>query len=388
MFEKNRRFLPWAALLIASCGFADAPIQSTDPASSEAPPKDLFVVESVELPVVELEPAVFIDETAAIQPGVIPAPDAESEETISVRQAQSAQWDTVSEEAFLDLINDERRQRGLNALKGYWDLQDDARSHSVVMENGDHLHHNPNLSSVTVPGYWQSLGENVGVGPSVESLHRAFMNSEGHRRNILGDWTHIGIGVRRPDKMWVTVVFMRAAVDGLENTYGPFTDDDFSTHEAAIHKIWKAGVTYGCGGQKYCPERTVTRGEMAAFLTRALGLPATNANHFDDDNGKFYEASANAMFESGITVGCGGRNYCGDRGLKRGEMAVFLDRAFSYPSTGVDYFTDDDGRFYEQSANDMKSSGITYGCGGSNFCGERSLTRAEMAAFLARALGL
>jgi hypothetical protein len=39
-----------------------------------------------------------------------------------------------------------------------------------------------------------------------------------------------------------------------------------------IQAIYAAGVTTGCGGGKFCPNDYVTRGQMAAFLTRALGL--------------------------------------------------------------------------------------------------------------------
>ncbi|MGH2703523.1 MAG: CAP domain-containing protein [Actinomycetota bacterium] len=46
-------------------------------------------------------------------------------------------------------------------------------------------------------GNWQALGENVGVGGDVEALHRAFMDSPGHRTNFLGDYERVGIGRER-----------------------------------------------------------------------------------------------------------------------------------------------------------------------------------------------
>lgn len=39
-----------------------------------------------------------------------------------------------------------------------------------------------------------------------------------------------------------------------------------------IAQLTKAGITQGCRGGNYCPDATVTRGQMAAFLSRALGL--------------------------------------------------------------------------------------------------------------------
>jgi hypothetical protein len=39
-----------------------------------------------------------------------------------------------------------------------------------------------------------------------------------------------------------------------------------------IEALYSAGITAGCGGGNYCPDDPVTRGEMAVFLSRALGL--------------------------------------------------------------------------------------------------------------------
>jgi hypothetical protein len=115
------------------------------------------------------------------------------------------------EATFVNLINQERANRGLTTLEVYWDLVDDARIHSNVMNDADDLFHSTNLASVT--NGWSALGENVGVGPTVGILHEAFMNSAGHRDNILGDWNSVGVGVTHNDKghMYVTVVFMKPA---------------------------------------------------------------------------------------------------------------------------------------------------------------------------------
>jgi len=71
------------------------------------------------------------------------------------------------------------------------------------------IFHNPNLAAATSD--WLGLGENVGVGASVGSLHEAFMRSPGHRDNILGDYNYVGVGVAEgsDNLLWVTVIFMR-----------------------------------------------------------------------------------------------------------------------------------------------------------------------------------
>jgi hypothetical protein len=55
-----------------------------------------------------------------------------------------------------------------------------------------------------------------------------------------------------------------------------FIDDDDSIFERAIDRLGTAGVTQGCNppdNDQFCPNNPVTRGQMAAFLARALGLP-------------------------------------------------------------------------------------------------------------------
>jgi hypothetical protein len=79
---------------------------------------------------------------------------------------------------------------------------------------------------------------------------------------------------------------------------GTFTDDDGNTHEGDIEAIAAEGITLGCNppaNTRYCPNDDVTRGEMAAFLRRALALPASNTNHFTDDNTSTFEADINAI---------------------------------------------------------------------------------------------
>lgn len=301
-----------------------------------------------------------------------------------------AENDDTKAKQLMSLHNEARASRGLKPLKWYWDLEDDAYSHTTKMVRDGRIYHSSNLGEITASGYWLRMGENVGVGPSIASLHSAFMNSAGHRDNILGDFTHVGIGVKQSgSRLFTTVVFMKAKVAKLEQTFPPFRDDDFNAHERNIYKIYEAEVTKGCSkGTKYCPSNDVTRGEMAIFLTRALNLPSTSRDYFTDDTGKNYERSANSLAAAGITTGCGNGKFCGGDPITRGQMAVFLSKGFELPATTTDYFSDDNGRFYEPHVNRVAKAGITTGCGGEKYCGEARVKRDQMASFLARALRL
>ncbi len=106
-----------------------------------------------------------------------------------------------------------------------------------------------------------------------------------------------------------------------------FDDDNGHKWEAYVNAIARAGITTGCDTRKYCGDRKVTRGEMITFLGRAARWSTSSINYFDDDNGTFWEPWANAAVDSGVTNGCGFRRFCGRREVTRGEIAAFLSRA-------------------------------------------------------------
>ena len=114
-----------------------------------------------------------------------------------------------TEGAFLSKINASRAAAGLAPVSVHSDLVPDARTHSAQMMAAGEIYHTSPLSAVA--SGWEALAENVGAGPSVDSLHAAFMASSGHRRNILGNYNYVGIGVSQTDsgQLWVTVIFMR-----------------------------------------------------------------------------------------------------------------------------------------------------------------------------------
>ncbi len=106
-----------------------------------------------------------------------------------------------------------------------------------------------------------------------------------------------------------------------------FDDDDGNTHEGNINRIAAAGYTNGCATNRYCPDANVKRGAMATFLDNALDLGPTSEDFFDDDEGSSHEGAINRLAAAGITTGCGGGNYCPNAVVTRGQMAAFLHRA-------------------------------------------------------------
>ena len=177
---------------------------------------------------------------------------------------------------------------------------------------------------------------------------------------------------------------------------GTFTDDDGSVFEGDIEWIAAKGYTMGCNppdNDRYCPDALVTRGQMAAFLNRALDIKNRLVGRFSDDNGSVYENDIEKIAYRGITQGCNppaNSRFCPDSVVTRGQMAAFLNRALGIVNQKDKAFWDDDGSVYEEDIEHIAYRGITLGCNpptNSKFCPNAPVTRGQMAAFLHRAFG-
>lgn len=301
--------------------------------------------------------------------------------------AADARVDTTAEARFVDSVNAERAARGLPRLQVDVELLRVARWNSDRMAGAGHLSHTPDLGSRVTN--WQRVSENVGRGPSVATLHAALMQSHGHRANILDpNVTEIGVGVEvRGSTFWVTQIFRRP----VHASQIGFSDvRSGSTHSRDIVRLADSGITVGCGGDRFCPERSVTRAEMATFLARSSGLlPRDPGAHTDVPSSLVHAANIEAISTDGITNGCGEGRYCPDRNVTRAEMASFLVRSADLPTgTSTTRFSDvTAGSTHAADIEALARAGITVGCGGDRYCPDRAVTRAEMASFLVRAFG-
>ncbi|MGI9642623.1 MAG: hypothetical protein ACR2N9_07550, partial [Acidimicrobiia bacterium] len=195
--------------------------------------------------------------------------------------------------------------------------------------------------------------------------------------------------------MWFAALGL-SLVLGVLPGGGSFVDDDGTVHEGSIEAIAKFGVTKGCNppvNDRYCPDRSVNRQQMAAFLTRALNLPAATVDFFADDAGSIFEDDINRLAAAGVTRGCSQdrTRYCPESLMTRGQMAAMLARAFNYPASGVDRFADDDGHVFEADIQAIAAQGVTLGCNppdNDRFCPDAVVKRGAMASFLTRALNL
>jgi len=129
------------------------------------------------------------------------------------------------------LTNASRAAVGLGPLALDPTASNVARAWSQHMSATGVLAHNPNLASQVdqqVTSQWTLLGENVGVGATVTSLHNAFMNSAPHRANIMNSYNRIGIGAARDrlGQLWLTVIFVKGPAIGPSlppSAFAPFS---------------------------------------------------------------------------------------------------------------------------------------------------------------------
>jgi 5'-nucleotidase len=147
------------------------------------------------------------------------------------------------------------------------------------------------------------------------------------------------------------------------------------------------------GNTLFCPDDSVTRGQTAAFFVRALDLTSTDgATDFTDTANSTFVNDIAKLSASGITKGCNppaNDQFCPERSLTRGEMAAFFVRALGLTSTdGATAFTDTTNSTFVNDIAKLSASGITRGCNppaNDQFCPDREITRGEIAAFFNRA---
>jgi hypothetical protein len=173
---------------------------------------------------------------------------------------------------------------------------------------------------------------------------------------------------------------------------GTFLDDDHLPGEGSIEALAGAGLTKGCRTDLFCPQGQVTRGEMATFLGRALGVtPEPSSALFNDlDPDAFYTGYVNALAGQNVIAGEIDGSFRPNRPVSRAEMAALLDRALQLSPAGSASGFGDVGPndWFAPHVDAIKGAGITTGCAANLYCPSASVTREEMAIFLTRGFSL
>jgi hypothetical protein len=132
------------------------------------------------------------------------------------------------------------------------------------------------------------------------------------------------------------------------NTYAPppcisspFADVDCESTPNAdwIVDLYNKGITGGCGPGLFCPNDPVKRNQMSVFLLKAK---APNPSSYTPPpcTGIFSDVPCpgtfanwiEALYNQGVTSGCGGGNFCPQNYVTRGQMSVFVVKNWTIPT--------------------------------------------------------
>ena len=184
-----------------------------------------------------------------------------------------------------------------------------------------------------------------------------------------------------------------------ETTPDGFTDvSEDSPHAQSIEKVAALGITSGTGAGTFSPSESVTRAQMATFLARtweaATGreCPSSGAASFGDvDSGSTHAAGIDCVSALGVAAGTTAAAFSPTAPVTRAQMATFLARAWA--AAGRECSADAAGAFFDDVPADsthaagigcIAALGITRGTAAGTFSPSDTLTRAQMATFLAR----
>ena len=99
-------------------------------------------------------------------------------------------------------------------------------------------------------------------------------------------------------------------------------------NKAAIEELASRGIINGMGKGTFMPNKTMTRAEFAAIVTRALGLAAKDTKAFTDvPSSKWYAGYIGTANSSGIVNGVGSGKFNPDGTITRQEAAAMVARA-------------------------------------------------------------
>ena len=171
---------------------------------------------------------------------------------------------------------------------------------------------------------------------------------------------------------------------------------DDNAHAPAIDCVVHLRIAGGRTTTTYDPAGTVTRAQMATFVANAVvaaggSLPRGDDAYRDDDD-SVHEAAINRLAAAGIVQGVGAGRYAPLATVTREQLATFLARGYAHvaqrplPQAAGDAFDDDDGSAHESNINDASAAGLTNGVAPRRFAPTMAVRRDQMASFVVRLL--
>ena len=180
------------------------------------------------------------------------------------------------------------------------------------------------------------------------------------------------------------------------------TEDEFPDAEGfwenEINCIANYDIVTGYEDGEYKPDRTVTRGQMAVYMTNVYEVATgeqieASQDYFTDDENSVFEEAINEAAEVEIVQGVGGDEFNPNGIVTRAEMAGFVANTIE-AVTGEDlngededHFTDDEQSGFEARINALATNGVVNGVTAEQYNPAEDVERGPMAGFTLNALG-
>ena len=159
--------------------------------------------------------------------------------------------------------------------------------------------------------------------------------------------------------------------------------------EEAINYLAAKGVVSGYGNGNFDYLSNITRGQVSAIIARYLHLQnnGTTLKQFSDIQGHMFEGNIKAVAQAGIMNGDNSNKFRPDDTLTRYEMAVILQKAF-HLHTKADYTFQDvpKNHWATDYVRALYSNGVTSGVGQYQYGGQMTVTRGQFAKFMYNAI--
>jgi len=217
--------------------------------------------------------------------------------------------------------------------------------------------------------------------------------------NGLGNFQQAGLEIDCRGRLWLVnqatkiVTEANSGEVGVCNVFDiPWLDENPKTGSVAPSGSQIIDVLFTTAGQTF--------GLKRAQLRIAEDTPSTLPNipvnftlaFLDVPEGSFGDNHIHGLAGAGVSFGCGGGNFCPNANLLRNAMAVWLLRGKeggNYqppPATGTIFGDVPAESFAADFIEEIARRGITAGCGGGNYCPLDPVNRATMSSLLLRAL--
>ena len=252
--------------------------------------------------------------------------------------------------AVLNLVNQERKKRGYSELTMDKDLLENAmqRAEEIVTY---FEHERPNgldCTTAITQKYWYAA-ENIALGQTTSaSVMNSWMNSEGHRTNILerNYSKSIGIGCYLADdgRYYWTQIFTSGTPETVKKPQNkkttptikilmnrvPFRDvksTDWSFN--AIRDSVSNKMILGYNSTKFAPNEKITRGMIVTILHRMEGQPyVSGTSKFSDvqNTSDFYYVATKWAAKNNIVSGYSNGKFGPNDPVTREQLAVILNQ--------------------------------------------------------------